>query len=46
MGGANKLILTIFVAGITVGIAATLITEYISKHVDITVTYNHQHDFH
>lgn len=46
MSGPNKLILTIFVAGIAVGIAATLITQYIDKHVNITVTYDHQHDFH
>lgn len=46
MGGTNKLICLLFLSGFISGIGATLITQYINKHVQISVSFDHAHDFH
>jgi hypothetical protein len=46
VNGANKLIFIIFFIGYVVGTGVTLLSQYINKHVEISVSFDHKHDFH
>lgn len=42
----NTLIALMVLSGFVLGIGATLIAQYINRHVDVEVTFTHEHPFH
>ena len=46
MRGPSQVFLLIFFIGFLVGAGVTLLGQYINKHVDISITFDHQHDVH